>query len=177
MTFLNHILSVLKNATFWKSGKLKFLFTTSPVRPGDVDLNKWTGLSWLGACSTLMITKKNSFHKMHFKMLFAKCDPFLLVTLWFYSMPDDDLAFQDVSPWYWSCLLTEKLLRHGKRYNHTSYISHTKSQNLNISCLVLQCLCAIYWSQVLSPEWRCSWSSANRRCSNYIWMSNKFIAH
>ena len=34
------------------------------------------------------------------------------------------------------------------------------------------CLCAIYWSQVLSGEWRCSWSSADRRCSNYIWVIN-----
>ena len=30
------------------------------------------------------------------------------------------------------------------------------------------CLCSIQWSQVLSPEWRCSWSSADRRCSNYV---------
>ena len=40
--------------------------------------------------------------------------------------------------------------------------------------LVSSCssLCPIYWSQVLSPEWRCSWSSADRRCSKYIWASN-----
>ena len=25
------------------------------------------------------------------------------------------------------------------------------------------CLCTIYWSHVLSGEWRCSWSSADRR--------------
>ena len=33
-------------------------------------------------------------------------------------------------------------------------------------------------SQVLSREWRwrCSWSSANRRCSKYIWVIIKFIA-
>ena len=37
------------------------------------------------------------------------------------------------------------------------------------------CLCPIYWSQVLSREWRCSWSSANGRCSNYIWVINNFI--
>ena len=37
------------------------------------------------------------------------------------------------------------------------------------------CLCPIDWSQVLSREWRGSWSSADRRCSNYIWMINKFI--
>ena len=32
------------------------------------------------------------------------------------------------------------------------------------------CLCAIYWSQVISQEWRCSWSSADRGCSNYTWV-------
>ena len=39
------------------------------------------------------------------------------------------------------------------------------------------CLCAVYWSQVLSREWRCSWSSADRRCSNYIWVINNLIAY
>ena len=39
------------------------------------------------------------------------------------------------------------------------------------------CLCPIHWSQVLSREWRCSWSNADRRCSNYIWVINKFIAY
>ena len=29
----------------------------------------------------------------------------------------------------------------------------------------------------LSSEWRCSWSSADRRCSNYIWVINNFIAY
>ena len=42
------------------------------------------------------------------------------------------------------------------------------------SCI---CLCSIHWSQVLSREWRCSWSSADRRCSNYIWVINNFIAY
>ena len=28
-----------------------------------------------------------------------------------------------------------------------------------------------------SWEWRCSWSSADRRCSNYIWVLNNFIAY
>ena len=32
------------------------------------------------------------------------------------------------------------------------------------------------WRQVLSREWRCSWSSADRRCSNYIWVIDNFIA-
>ena len=39
------------------------------------------------------------------------------------------------------------------------------------------CRCEIYWSQVLSGEWRCSWSSADRRCSSYIWVINNLIAH
>ena len=39
------------------------------------------------------------------------------------------------------------------------------------------CLCPIYRSHVLSWEWRCSWSSADRRCSNYISVINNFIAH
>ena len=36
-------------------------------------------------------------------------------------------------------------------------------------------LCAVYWSQVSSGEWRCSWSRADRRCSNYIWVINNLI--
>ena len=36
------------------------------------------------------------------------------------------------------------------------------------------CLRPNHWSQVLSREWRCSRSSADRRCSDYIWLTNKF---
>ena len=36
-------------------------------------------------------------------------------------------------------------------------------------------LCPIHWSQVLSREWICSWSSADRRCSNYICMINNLM--
>ena len=39
------------------------------------------------------------------------------------------------------------------------------------------CLLPIQWSQVFSGEWRCSWSSADRWCSNYIWMVDNFIAY
>ena len=39
------------------------------------------------------------------------------------------------------------------------------------------CLCTIQWSLVLSREWRCSWSNADRQCSNYIWVSVNFIAY
>ena len=39
------------------------------------------------------------------------------------------------------------------------------------------CLCSIYWIHVLSWGWKCSWSSADRRCSNYIWVINSLISH
>ena len=29
----------------------------------------------------------------------------------------------------------------------------------------------------VSQEWRCSWSSADRRCCNYIWVINNFIVY
>ena len=35
----------------------------------------------------------------------------------------------------------------------------------------------IRWSQVLSLEWRCSWSSADRWCFKYIWLINNFITY
>ena len=39
------------------------------------------------------------------------------------------------------------------------------------------CLCPIHWSQVLSREWRCSWSSADRRNSNQICVIKNVIAY
>ena len=39
------------------------------------------------------------------------------------------------------------------------------------------CLCPIHWRRVLSREWRRSLSSADRRCSNYIWVFNRFITY
>ena len=39
------------------------------------------------------------------------------------------------------------------------------------------CLCPIQWGQVISQEWRCSWSSANRRCSSYIRVIDNFISY
>ena len=66
-------------------------------------------------------------------------------------------------------------------YHKISNIRRTKSENLSYCRLVLQlplsCLWPIHWSQVLSWEWRCSWSSADRWCSNYIWVINNFITY
>ena len=44
-----------------------------------------------------------------------------------------------------------------------------------VSCRI--CLCPIHWSQMFSREWRCSRSSADRPCPNYIWVINSFIAY
>ena len=60
-------------------------------------------------------------------------------------------------------------------YRQISNISHTKSQTLMFLVSSCSCLCPIYWSQVLSREWRCSWSSADRRCSNFIWVINTLL--
>ena len=60
-------------------------------------------------------------------------------------------------------------------YRKISNIRHLKSQNSqNDSCLVLQ----FYRPNPLKPgvrEWRCSSSSADRLCSSYICVINKFI--
>ena len=60
-----------------------------------------------------------------------------------------------------------------------SNIRCAKYHNLNIShlFLVLQVSLSNLWSHVLSRESRCSWSSANRRCSNYIWVINNAIEY
>ena len=57
-----------------------------------------------------------------------------------------------------------------------SNIRHTNAPNLLFLVSSCSCLCPIQWRQVLSREWRCSWSSTDRRCSNYIWVIDNFIA-
>ena len=45
-----------------------------------------------------------------------------------------------------------------------------------ILVLSRSCLCPIDWSQVFSRELRCSWRSADRWCSNCIWVIMNVIA-
>ena len=52
-------------------------------------------------------------------------------------------------------------------YRKIPNITRIKSQHLNDSRLC----------QGLNREWRCSWSSADRRCSNYIWVINDYIPY
>ena len=67
------------------------------------------------------------------------------------------------------------------KYHQVSNIRCTKSPNVPVSRLVLQWI--ELWSQVLEwrclkhVEWRLSWSSADRRCSNFIWVISNFIAN
>ena len=80
-----------------------------------------------------------------------------------------------------SCLVLiqgQAIYLNGWRYRQVSNIRRTKSQHFKeILVLYCDCLCRIPWSQTLSREWRCSWSSADRRCSNYIWVIGNFIAY
>ena len=74
-----------------------------------------------------------------------------------------------------------------RSFSHTACVFLVPRQTPDISRINLQtlfrlvlscsCLCRIHWSQVFSLEWRCGWSSADRRCSNYIWVINNFIAY
>ena len=69
-----------------------------------------------------------------------------------------------------------RILTYSYTYRKSSSASCTKSQTLNVSRFVLQ-LSLPNPSRVISREWRFSWSSADRRCSNYIWINSKFIAY
>ena len=61
-------------------------------------------------------------------------------------------------------------------YRQISIIRRIKSP---IKCF-LSCLAVVFARSIEAKcyrERRCSWSSADRRCSNYIWVTNNFIAH
>ena len=59
-----------------------------------------------------------------------------------------------------------------------SNLQYKTYQIAKLTC-VLFCLavvfCPMHWSQVSCRECRFIWSSADRRCSNYIWVINKCI--
>ena len=78
------------------------------------------------------------------------------------------------------CLIKERNSHLSPRYWRNVTYNRKRRTNPKIwffpvsSC---SCLCPIHWSQVLSREWRCSHSIADRRRSNYIWVINRFIAY
>ena len=63
------------------------------------------------------------------------------------------------------------------KYCKIANISHTKTKTEMFFVSACSCLCAIYWRQVLSEEWRCSWSRAHRQCFNYISIINNWIIY
>ena len=77
---------------------------------------------------------------------------------------------------YWSHKNFLGALFTNTNYRKISNIRFTKSQNFNVSHLSLK----LSLRNILKPslsEGRCSWSSANRRCSNFIWVTNNSIAY
>ena len=129
----------------------------------------------------------------------------LKVISWWYTERIDRtfVYINELCKWSWYCFLSifvleslVKLLirRHGisrlpgllyiihfylltrTTYRQTSDKMRIKSPNLNVSPLVLQ----LPLPDPLKPgarEWRCSWSSADRRCSNYVWVIDNLIAY
>ena len=84
------------------------------------------------------------------------------------------------NPWgrFWTTWAISVLKNDRKhKYSQTSIIRCTKSPKLIVSNVSsCSCLCAIHWNQVLSQEWRFSWSIACRCCSNFICMiKNLFL--
>ena len=60
-------------------------------------------------------------------------------------------------------------------YSLIGNIRRTTSQTEMFLVSSCSCLCLIHWNQGLSREWRCSRSSADRRCAYYIWGINNFL--
>ena len=58
-----------------------------------------------------------------------------------------------------------------------SHLYYMADQIPKANCFSLPLSLSNPLKPVLSWEWRCSWSSADRRCSNYIWVINNFIAY
>ena len=66
--------------------------------------------------------------------------------------------------------------QHGPIDCQISKLRCLKSKNLNVSHLILQASLRNLLKPGVSRKWRCSWSSADRRCSNYIRVINNFSA-
>ena len=71
-----------------------------------------------------------------------------------------------VEPW-WILLLRIHLL---------SNLLYKWHQIPKLKCFSSRLAVVFAQSLEVSREWRCSWSSADRRCPNYIWVFNNFIA-
>ena len=72
----------------------------------------------------------------------------------------------------WTCLLSTRCAISTIKHLIQVALNPKLKMFLVSSCI---CLCPIHWSHVLNREWRCSWNSTNRGCSNYIWVINKSL--
>ena len=82
----------------------------------------------------------------------------------------------------WFCLILSTFTIHSRlirlnNYRKVSNIRRTKSKTWMVLVPSCSSIYLIHWSQVSSWEWRYSWSSADRRCSNYIWVINNLIVY
>ena len=77
--------------------------------------------------------------------------------------------------WYiiYKLLVSRRYVARIKKIIPSKLYTHTIPKMLPVSSY--SSLCLIHWIRALSRESRCSWSGADRRCSNYIWVINHFI--
>ena len=115
---------------------------------------------------------------------------------WYQISPDSKLCWTKVRPrwilsaphWInvgltslaiWISIDTVKIAKINSEQNHIyhqiSNIRCTKSQNLNVSSLIMH----LSLPNLLKPcvNLKMKMCSANRRCSNYFWVINNLIAH
>ena len=69
-----------------------------------------------------------------------------------------------IVPYKWNYCHSAKMT-----YRKISNIRRAKSPNLMFLVSSCSCLCPIQWSQVLSREWRCSWSSTGAAPTTSEW--------
>ena len=133
---------------------------SSRSEPYDVSNDAWCSILWLRHEHVLLSPG------MIFWCSDLDCSCLWIVDL--YTLARASVALMELSSF-----VVKKHIR-----KNSNNIKCTKYQNLNMF-LVLACsyLCTICWNQALSGEWRCSWSSADRQCSNYIWVINNLIAY
>ena len=174
---------------------LTIIGSDNGLSPGRWQAIIWTnagilliGPLWTNFSEILIEIQSFSFKKMHLKLSSAKWRP-LCLSLNVLSpplQPRKQVLFAEVQHWadYNSaiCLSVGSILDNlfievklcWNTYCQISNIRHIQTQILLVSSC--SCFWPIHWSQVLGREWRCSWSSADRRCSKYNWMISKIIA-
>ena len=65
---------------------------------------------------------------------------------------------------------------HLRYWSALDYCSCIKRFLLTIWCFILLPILALsIKASSLHREWKCSWNSADRRCSNYIWVINNLL--